>query len=402
MPISDEFRNLLAWSRQNEDFVIGEDSFSDVQVNAAPTRESFYYFFNTRKNHLIKQFVLTKGKQVDYLCQISLIKKDDKFTPRLSFSVRDIRKKIVEDTVDFQTNIKANISLEECYANFWQLVSYLQSLQSLEIPQIHFSLVTQNEEKIVSAISSLPDESKKKIIETLQKTRQGSEGASKIDKDTFVAAFAKFLTDVTIQNSFLQEIPKIQIATLKSHIAFLKENLDKNETFIQNWIDEDNGKYRFQRCLIFGLEYIDPKREGQISGKKFDVLAEHDLEHHVIFELKSPRDNVFKIETRQTNNGQSTEYHISPELSRAIPEVLGYKKMYEKSTSEEIERIGMKSKKPISKCVIVIGTRKEDPVWKENFECVAGSLNGIELLTYSHLIDRLENSVKNLEMFTAE
>lgn len=47
--------------------------------------------------------------------------------------------------------------------------------------------------------------------------------------------------------------------------------------------------------------------------------------------------------------------------------------------------------------MIVLGTRKEDPVWKENFERISSCLNGIELLTYNHLIDRLENTVSNLE-----
>jgi len=140
-----------------------------------------------------------------------------------------------------------------------------------------------------------------------------------------------------------------------------------------------------------------------VSSKQFDVLAEQDLEHYVIFELKSPKDDIFKINSDVTvAGGETTEYNLSPQLSRAIPEILGYKKLYNEATDEELEKFGVKIKKPISKCVIVLGTRHDNLVWKGNFERIANCFNGIELLTYNHLIDRLENIVRNLEENTSK
>jgi len=78
-------------------------------------------------------------------------------------------------------------------------------------------------------------------------------------------------------------------------------------------------------------------------------------------------------------------------------EVLGYKKMYEHAQAEELEKLGIKHKKPVSKCVIVLGTCIDDQVWRENFDRVCATLCGIELLTYNHLIDRLDNTIRNLE-----
>jgi hypothetical protein len=179
--------------------------------------------------------------------------------------------------------------------------------------------------------------------------------------------------------------------------------LDKNESFIQNWIDEEDGKYRKQRCLIFGLEYVDPVREGQVAGKRFDVLAEQDLNHHVIFELKSPKDEVFQVKEGPVSaGGTTTEYHLSKQLSRAIPEVLGYRKFYENCQAEELQKLGIKQRKDVSKCVIVLGTRRDDDVvWCDNFNRIRSTLNGIELLTYSDLIDRLDNTIRNLEEHTS-
>jgi len=279
----------------------------------------------------------------------------------------------------------------------------LKDASATESEKSDFIKANANEKNILDAIKTLPEEAQTNIVNSLNIAGSTNRKTpTEISSTDFISVFSKFLTDKDVQSAFYLNLPKIQIDILKSHITFLKNNLDKNETFIKNWIDEDNGKFRKQRCLIFGIEYVDPKREGQIAGKKFDILAEQDLEHHVIFELKSPKDEVFKIvEGNTVAGGISTEYHLSPELSRGIPEVLGYRKMYENAHSEELQKLGIKTKKPISKCVIVIGTRKDDLVWKDNFECISNCLNGIELLTYNHLIDRLENTIKNLEEHTS-
>jgi len=286
----------------------------------------------------------------------------------------------------FKAFIGQNIDLREVNASAAEKSSYIKA--------------NATEADIIEIIKTLTPEAQRQILDSFEAAKQApeSEGTEDISQEKFISALSKFLTDKDVQRAFYSQLPKIQIDILKSHIAFLRGNLDKSETFIQSWIDEDGGKFRKQRCLIFGLEYVDPVREGQIASKRFDVLAEQDLEHHVIFELKSPQDEVFKLVERPVSaGGVSTEYHLSPQLSRAIPEVLGYKKMYEHAQSEELEKLGIKIRKPVSKCVIVLGTRKDEGVWKENFDRICGSLTGIELLTYNHLIDRLENTVRNLE-----
>ncbi len=282
----------------------------------------------------------------------------------------------------------------------------LKDLDITDIERDNFIIVHATEKNILEAIKNLSAEVQINILNFLKNLHPTDQGGiippQEISGAKLIEALGKFLTDKNVQQAFFSNLTKVQIDILKSHILFLKNNLDKNETFIQDWIDEDGGKFRKQRCLIFGLEYVDPKREGQVAGKFFDILAEHDLEHHVIFELKSPKDDTFKVVENQTQaGGISTEYSLSPQLSRAIPEVLGYRKMYENAQGEELQKFGVNVKKKISKCVIVVGTQKDDLVWKENFERLQNSLNGIELLTYNHLIDRLQNTVKNLEENTS-
>jgi hypothetical protein len=290
----------------------------------------------------------------------------------------------------FKAFIGQDIDLKDVAASPEQRASYIRA--------------NATQADIVDVIEKLSPEAQREILSSFSAIKSNGvvNTAVEISSDEFIVALTRFLKDKDLQRAFYDQLPKVQINILKSHVEFLRDNLDKNETFIQNWLDEDGGKYRKQRCLIFGLEYADPVREGQVAAKRFDILAEQDLEHHVIFELKSPKDDIFQvISSEVVAGGTSSEYHLSRQLSRAIPEVLGYKKMYEGAQTEELEKLGIKHRKPVSKCVIVLGTRVDNQLWRENFDRVCYSFNGIELLTYNHLIDRLENTIRNLEEHTS-
>ncbi len=263
-----------------------------------------------------------------------------------------------------------------------------------------FIKANATEKNILGAIKTLPLKARVNILNSLRSlgspTEETQSAEVNINSADFIAIFSKFLTDKNVQNTFYSNLPRIQIDILRSHISFLKKNLDKNETFIQKWLDEDGGKFRKLRCLIFGLEYVDPKREGKFMRKRFDILAEQNLDNHVLIELKSPSAEVFTVKTKKTiNDGITTEYHLSSDLARAIPQILEYKKWYDNARPEEIQALGLE-KKRIHKCIIIIGTRKDDDVWKENFQLLKSNLL-VELYTYTDLVDKLKNTIKNLE-----
>lgn len=266
---------------------------------------------------------------------------------------------------------------------------------------IQSNITTDN---LVSIINGLSDENKEIISKSLKNLNGSSNDVNEgrtISQSDFIDSFSVFLGDEKVQQAFMGNIPKVQLSILKANLEFLENNLAESETFIQNWLDEDEGKYRKQRCLIFGVEYVDPKREGRLNEKRFDVLAEQNRQNHVLIELKSPNAEVFKItEKPNLNGGFTTEYEISPELARAIPQILGYKKWYTEASSEEIQALGIDKKRNISRCIVVIGQSKSDDVWKDNFYRLKESFN-IEIWTYSDLIDKLKNTITNLEQYTS-
>jgi len=255
------------------------------------------------------------------------------------------------------------------------------------------------EENILETVKSFGGKFQQKLLTALKKsTSKKDETDDEITKDQFLSVFEKFLSDEDVQVAFFKQTPRLQIETLEKLLIFLENNLDKGEAFIQNWIDENEGKYRKQRCLIFGIEYVDPKREGELNRKRFDILADQNRENHVLIELKPPNSEIFKIEDLKTkNSGKSTEYSLSTHMSRAIPQVLGYKEWYEQAKPEELEKLGIRTKKNISKCIIVISKNQDNEVWKGNLKRLRENLPKIEIVTYTDLIDKLKNTIKNLK-----
>src|SRR5690349_1115905 len=158
---------------KSEDFIIGVHDFEDLQINAAPeVDKNFYYFYDKRHWRLIKQFILDERERVNYCCRVTLIRKGDKFTPRFAFSIRDKRGTIQTSSSTGPEGVtlrvlRANVNLETCYNELWQLISFMQSLRDVEVPPRAFSLVSQGEAEIVAALRGRDAQSIVNIIKQL-------------------------------------------------------------------------------------------------------------------------------------------------------------------------------------------------------------------------------------------
>jgi len=191
---------------------------------------------------------------------------------------------------------------------------------------------------------------------------------------------------------------------LKEYKAKLEEFIETqaSEKAVQKWLDEDGHKHRKERCMIFGLEFIKHKREGPVSGKRYDILTRigSENEERVLMELKSPSDDIFDTDEHKTINDTTRKYSLSKALSRAIPQILEYRKNLEtkKPGDPDLEKIGEKKEIKICKCVIVIGADKEDPRWRSNLRELRRSLSAnLEIWTYTDLVRKLESTITNLE-----
>src|SRR2546421_142319 len=68
-------------------FDVELDDFTSLEIREA---EGFHYFYDRDRRRLIKNFVLRVGPQVDTMCNVILIKKEEEgYTPRLRFWKKD-------------------------------------------------------------------------------------------------------------------------------------------------------------------------------------------------------------------------------------------------------------------------------------------------------------------------
>jgi hypothetical protein len=189
-----------------------------------------------------------------------------------------------------------------------------------------------------------------------------------------------------------KSLPRLRVDLLQKLSTELSGLLEKAEMDVQQWLDE-NPKVR---CLIFGLEYIDYRRETTFGNSKFDILTDVSGTEHVIIELKSPNKPVFQIRTIPLKNGVKKDYCLSPDLAEAIPQAIKYFAEYARESKETFRKNGTDQKK-VPKVIIVIGRNvKDDPIWQDHYCDLRSRIAGIEILTYDHLIEKMQNQVTNL------
>src|ERR1035437_68547 len=375
--MTEEIPEVSGWTESSEDFVVGPDNFADLQVNSTPVKQ-FYYFRHQKGGRLIKQFVLDRKPKVDYLCQVTLIKKGDKFTPRLSLSVRDKKRKI-EDFQGKETNLKASVSLTHCYDAFWKLVSFLQSLRDIEIPIETFSLISQDEGEIVSALRSRGVDSVATIIRQLSK----SPGISLTHKDI---------------NALLKRREKL--AEFKNAIAAHKADESWWQNFFENnkWIFGYGLNYQILRQEQAQASYGGSRLDGT-GGERGDFLTSTmgDIRFTVLVEIKTPATLLLQG-TKEIRNGA---WSLSKALTDGISQLQANISIWDKRGSELPEnRDRLEAKKIFTvqpKGILVTGVLGElkERSKKETFQRFRESVTGVDILTFDELYERAKYIVEN-------
>lgn len=362
------------------DFIVGQDDFADLIIN--PTAyDSFYFFFNQRDNRLVKRFVLDRTHpNVLYGCEVTLIKKNDKFTPRLHFTVKDqtgkfkrVRAKKNEETI----HLKASVSLKECYVQFWQLISYLRSLTEIEIPNESFSLVSKAEAEIVAAIRQRDTGSIKSIIKQL------SEG-------------------VSLSHEEVNELLK-----RKERLVEFRDGIGqkRKEPWWQNFFEKNTWIFGY------GLNYVILRCEqpqAHVGGMGLDgsggkipdflTYTGGNVKFTVLVEIKTAETPLLAGTTPIRSGAWSLNKELTDALAQiqaSVEEWAHYGSKYPK-TKEKLDKKNIHTVKP--KGIIVVGCLdevKEDSDKRSTFELFRQSVHGIEIITFDELLDRAQFIVEH-------
>lgn len=361
----------------NESFTVGQEDFGDLEIRPSSEGSDFYYFFSIPGNHLVKQFILDNKPKVSYFCQVTLIKKGEKFTPRFSFSIRDIYGRIAETPqskeVPPEKQVKASVSLNNCHDNFWSLVAYMQSLSNIEAPPGVFSLTSQEDEEIVKALRSRDTTSIKKIIKLLSETQ----GLSLSEEDVCQLLDHKGKT---------QEFEEAMT------------NHSTDESWWQNYFE--TNKWIFG----YGLDYQILRQEQpqpHYGGIKIDGTGDHrgdylmstmgELNFTVLVEIKTPSAKLIQ----GTEEIRSGAWSLSKNLSDAVSQIQSNIQTWDKDTSELAENRDKFDSKNIftvqPKGIIVIGSLSEfgdNRSKRETFQRFRKSVHGIDIITFDELLFR--------------
>lgn len=356
------------------DFIVGQDNFADLVISPT-SHENFFYFFNQRRNHLIKRFVLDERPQVTYFCEVTLIKKAAKFTPRLHFMVKNktgklatVRAKKTEETVD----LKASVNLKDCHECFWQLISFLQSLIEIEIPDESFSLVSKEEGEIVAAIRKRDTHSIMNIIKQLSTTE-----------------------NVSLSENDVNELLKRRDRLKAFKSALVAQNAEPWwQQFFKNnkWIFGYGLNY-----VILQLEQNQPNVGGtQINrrGAQFpDYLTSTsgNVSFTVLVEIKTPDTHLLS----GTEEVRSGAWSLSQELTDALAQTQANIDGWNERGSKLPENMGTLESRGIftvkPKGIVVIGNLDEVKGNRhklQTFERFRQSIHGVEIITFDELHER--------------
>jgi hypothetical protein len=364
-----------------EYYDLTKENISELSI--VETSNQFNCMLIDQQGNVYKGFLLAKSEKGNNytICDIDFQRSDTdkKYHPRITFRRTNkdlldikVRKDVHYKNIDFSSG-------DNGYREFWSMIGFLKKCNDL--------IDTGDFKEKFKAISG------KDFAEYLndkQRFKKYSELEKSVDS----------LNIPTLEAFQAASIIKI----LESYKSKLEEFIDNavDEKVVQQWLDEKNGELRNKRCLVFGLEYIQHKREGSISGMRYDILTRigAQQEERVLIELKSPSDEVIDFKERKTINGISREFFLSKSLSRAIPQILEYKNNLDnkKSGDRDLERFGEKAPIYIAKCIIVIGKDREDQAWRNRLKEVRSSFNSnLEIWTYTDLLMKLDSTIRNLK-----
>jgi hypothetical protein len=362
-------------------FIVGTDNFDDLVFNPA-RQQNLRYIFNNARNCPVKQFVLAQKPQVSYLCQVAIIEKENRFTARLTFSVRD-------DTGRFRTEraksddtyeLKSRVSLEHCHENFWRLISFLQSIQQIEVPAKQFSLVTQGDQEIVSAIS------RDRTLESLKT----------IAKELFQQGGQLSREDIN------------QLLKRRDRLAEFQTELttNRNEHWWQGFFEQNKWIFGYGlNYQILRQEEVQPHYGGEgldgTGGPIGDYLTSTvgDIGFTVLVEIKTPATAL--LDGHKPN--RSGAWSLSKNLTDALTQIEANIAKWNETSKhiqnvDRLERAEVYTVQP--KGIIVIGCLNDIKgvrSKRDTFERFRKSIHGVELLTFDELFQRARYIVDQKE-----
>ena len=356
-------------SATRTDFQIGTDRFEDLVVHPTGT-EGFHYFYDKRRRSLIKRFILGESAQRKVYCEVALIQKGDRFTPRLIFSRRTADGEIVKEAAG-DSGVKGRVDLSDYHENFWKLINWISTCASVDVPEEPFSLVKADDAALIEAIRDRDPASKTAVVKALAGEVSFSQGEinQMLDRKGKLEEFRQALTDRATDEGWWQ--------------SFFEDN---------KWIFGYGLNYQ-----IINVEQAQPNYGGtRVEGRgsqRGDYLGatQGDLSFTVLVEIKTPATALIQGRDEIRNGAWSLGKDFTDGLAQLQANCDTWENEGSKTQDnrDRLDAAGIQTVEP--KGILVVGTLDQinDPRSKyRTFQRFRAGLHGVEILTFDELYRR--------------
>ena len=197
-------------------------------------------------------------------------------------------------------------------------------------------------------------------------------------------------------------------------IKDIEERINNQSVTEDYWQDEVLAKYPWIISQVFATPCALIKSRAYVGGTTVDgngasfvdFLYRSELTRDVLLiEIKKPITNLLSREGYRSNS-----YRISTELSGALSQVLSYRQTMMAESRDIVAKSGFRFDVISPKCAIVIGNTSElldddgvlNPAKRDTFENFRSCLNGVAVLTYDELLQKVKNLVGILKTPSSE
>ena len=396
---------LLRQSKQTE-FDVTTGNWNDLEIRAS---DHLHYFYDAASRRLIKSFVLREGPKIDTVCDVVLIKKGDRFTPRLTLWKKDKTSgkpdTLFEESVVSEGGIsliKARVDVGDCHENFWKLVEFLRTCRGIELPQGEFRITDKVDADLLHALEGHDKSAVLKAVKIYLGGRVTEQDVQMLlERRQTLERFDRLLSD-------------------QSYFDSVKAKLKAGDEGVwQRFFEENPWIFGYGLTFLACEKFSDVKFE-QITtgsnvftgaGKRSDaVMRTIGFVQTLLFaEIKHHKTDLLAAKAYR----EPDVYRVSSELSGAVSQVektahkaiRKLEELHRSHTAGGEFRFEVSTVRP--RVIVVLGNLKQlysnDEVNLEkmtSFELYRRAHQDIEILTFDELYERTRYIVETQESVT--
>lgn len=394
-----DWTELFSRASEGTEFSMEDADLSDLEIRDAGRDDGFYYFYDTSTNRLITDFLLEDRPQVALMCHVTLVRKNDNYSPRIRLWKKDKTKTgkavLKEELPDNPKTrmIKAAVDTHGGHDNFWKLTAYLQGLAALDVASDDtFRLVAGDSAELAALLEG---QDKAVLLEAMRSVL----GGSLTDQD--IAVLANRKGQLERFESLLRD---------SAFFSAERERLGKTpETLWQAFFEENTWIFGYGLTLVTHDSLTDGKLERITTGANIFTGAGKRID--AIMRSRAMISSLLfcEIKRHDTRLLHSTAYRPpdvyrpSEELSGGTAQlqktvrkaIRGFATQVQNLTDDDGSPTGVDFSTTHPRQVMLIGNMNEfrtphgiNGEMMESFELYRRSRTDVEVITFDELYQR--------------